>query len=189
MSPELRQMVIERDEVGLEHAYFDNECPHFFAVDWREDDADIVAYCAQALELESLTAEWRDEELFIIFDGRDVRVPLQIDVADRHITICTLNDVLSPKYEVRFLVFSHRSDTLGLAAMSTADWRELEEANAVVVAENFIDPRTLPNLMTELTDEKLPASTRERDSSGCCIETKPSRWPAANQALHLSGPA
>jgi hypothetical protein len=92
MSPELRQMVIDRDEIGLEHAYF----------------------------------------------------------------------VLSPKYDVRFLVFSHRSDTLGLAAMSTADWRELEDANAAVVAENFIDPRKLPNLMTELTDEKLPAHARAR---------------------------
>ncbi len=162
MSPVLRQMVIDRDEVGLEQAYSDNECAHFFAIDGREDDADIVAYCAEALALESLTAEWRDEDLFIISNGRDVRVPLQNDVADRHITICTLNDVLSPKYEVRFLVFSHGSDTLGLAAMSTADWRELEEANAVVVAENFIDPRKLPNLMTELTVEKLPAHARAR---------------------------
>src|SRR5262245_41896730 len=107
MNPELRQLVIDSDEVGLERAFFDNECTHFFAVDWREDDADIVAYCAQALGLDSLTAEWRDEDLFIVFDGRAVRVPLQIDVADRHITLCALNDVLSPKYEVRFLVFSH----------------------------------------------------------------------------------
>src|SRR5262245_59974392 len=87
MNTELRQMVIDRDEVALEGKYFDKECPHFFAVDWREDDADIVATCAQTLELESLTAEWRDEDLFIIFDGREVKVPLQIDVADRHITI------------------------------------------------------------------------------------------------------
>jgi hypothetical protein len=162
MSPELRQLVIDRDEIGLERAYFDKESPHFFSVDWGEDDADIVSYCAQALELESLTAEWRDEDLYITFDDREVRVPLLIDVADRHITICTLNDVLSPKHEVRFLVFSHGSDTLGFAALSVADWRELEKANAAVVAENFIDPRKLPNLMTELTNEKLPANARAR---------------------------
>jgi hypothetical protein len=162
MSPDLRQMVIDRDEVGLERAFFDNECPHFFAVDWREDDADIVAYCAEALELESLTAEWRGDDLFITFDGQEARVPLVMDVADRHITICTLNDVLSPNYEVRFLVFSHGSDTGGFAALSVADWNELEKANAAVVGENFIDPRKLPNLMTELTDEKLPANARAR---------------------------
>ena len=38
----------------------------------------------------------------------------------------------------------------------------LEKANPAVVAENFIDPRRLPNLMTELTDEKLPANARAR---------------------------
>jgi hypothetical protein len=162
MNPELRQMVIDRDEVGLERAFFDNECPHFFAVDWREDDADIVAYCAEVLQLDSLTAEWRGEDLFITFDDREVRVPLLMDVADRHITICTLNDVLSPNYEVRFLLFSHGCDTGGFAALSLADWRELEKANAAVVAENFLDPRKLPNLMTELTDEKLPANARAR---------------------------
>src|SRR5262245_12396779 len=126
MSPDIRQMVIDRDEVGLERAYFENECPHFFAVDWRGDDADIVEDCAAALGLDSLTAEWRGEDLFILFDGKEVRVPLLMDVADRHITICTLNDVLA-------------------------------QANATAVAENFIDPRQLPNLMTELTDDKLPA--------------------------------
>lgn len=162
MRSELRQLVLGRDEIGLERAYFDSECPHFFAVDWREDDADIVAYCAEALELDSLTAEWRDDDLFIIYDGREVRVPLLMDLADRHITICTLNDVLGPKYEIRFLVFSHGSDTLGFAALSMAEWNELEEADWGVVAENFIDPRKLPNLVTELTDEKLPADARAR---------------------------
>jgi hypothetical protein len=158
----LRQMVIDRDELELERAFFENRCPQFFAVDWREDEADIVGYCAQALGLESLTAEWRDGDLFVIFEGCEVLLPLQLDAADRHITICALNGILSPNYEVRFLVFSHGSDTLGFAALSAADWRELEMANTAAVEENFIDPRKLPNLMTELTDDKLPPSARAR---------------------------
>lgn len=162
MSPELRQMVINRDEVGLERAYYDDECPHFFSVDWRGDDEDIVTDCARALELESLSAEWRDDELFILFDGREIKVPLEMDAGDRHITACTLNDVLNPMYEMRFLVCSHGNDTIGFAALRVADWRELENSNAAAVAENFIDPRKLPNLMTELTDDSLPARARAR---------------------------
>ena len=162
MNPEFRQMVIDCDEVCLERAYCDNKCPHFFVVDWGEDDADIVGYCADCLGLPSLSAEWRDEGLYVIYGGREVKVPLQIDVADRHITVCCLNDVLSPNYEIRYLVFSHGSDTLGFAALSLADWRELEMANPAAVAENFIDPRKLPNVLTELTDEKLPANARAR---------------------------
>jgi hypothetical protein len=162
MTPEFRQLVIDRDEAGLERLYFESECPHFFAVDWREDDADIVEYCADCLGLTSLTAEWRDEDLVVSFEGRELKVPLIMDVADRHITICTLNDLLSPNYQIRFLVFSHGSDTLGLAALSAADWQSLEKTSPAVVAENFIDPRNLPNLMTELTEEKLPPNAQAR---------------------------
>src|SRR5262249_50878037 len=86
--------------------------------------------------------------------------PLQMDEGDRHITICTLNDMLVPKYEIRYLVFSHGSDTAGLAALAVADWQGLEKANAAAVAENFVDPRKLPNVFTELTDDKRPAPAR-----------------------------
>ena len=85
-----------------------------------------------------------------------------MDVADRHITICTLNDVLGREYQVRFLMFPHGNDTLGLAAFSVAEWRELQRADPDTVAESFIDPRPLPNLLTELTDEKPAASARAR---------------------------
>jgi hypothetical protein len=155
-------MIEERDEPSLEQAYFDNECPHFFTVDCREDDADIVKYCSDCLGLPSLAAEWRDEVLFMAFEGKEVRVPLQQDTADRHITICTVNDLLSPKYEIRFVVLSQGSDSIGLAALSTEDWRELERTNPETVAENFIDPRKLPNLMTELTERDLPVNAQAR---------------------------
>jgi hypothetical protein len=162
MSPDFRKIVIDGDEVALERTYFDNKSSHLFAVDWGEDDADIVAYCAEALGLESSTAEWREEDLFIILNEQQMQVPLQLDVADRHITVCTLNDVLRPNYEVRFLVASFGGDTLGFAALTATDWTELEEANGAFVAENFIDPRKLPNLMTELTQQTLPPNAKAR---------------------------
>lgn len=162
MDNEFRRIVLERDEEALERAYFVNECPHCFLVDHGEDDDATVQYAAEALQLDSLTAEWRDDEMFIIYNGREVKVPLLIDPADRHITITTLNDLLNPKYELRFLVVSHGSDTIGLIALPVEEWRVLEAAAPQSIAENFIDPRKLPNLMTELTDEKLPAPARLR---------------------------
>src|SRR5262249_19658263 len=50
----------------------------------------------------------------------------------------------------------------GFAALSAADWHEMEEANAAVVSENFIVPGKLPNLITELTVDKLPPNARAR---------------------------
>lgn len=125
MTPGLRAMVVDRDEIGLERAYYENDFPHFFDVDWPEEDDEVVACCAAALDLELLTAEWRGDDLFVTFDGRSVKVRLEDDVGDRHRTICAVNDLLSPKYEVRFIVVSHGNDTLGFAALSVADWREL----------------------------------------------------------------
>jgi len=155
-------MVVNRDEPGLERAYFDSLGPPFFAVDWGEDDTDTVAYAAKALNLGSLSAEWQDDDLVIRLDDREVKVPLQMDVADRHTTVCALNDILSPNHEVRFLSFTHGSDTLGFAALGSADWQKLEAANGDAVEENFLDPRKLPNLMTELTQDTLPPKARAR---------------------------
>jgi hypothetical protein len=162
MTPELRRMILDRDEVALERAFYDRTCQDFFTVDWREDDADIVKSCAETLGLETLTAEWRDENLFILYEGRETRVPLKIDAGDRHITLCTLNDVLSPGHELRYVVCSHGGDALGFAALSTADWRDLENADADAVAENFLDPRPLRNLITEFNDYDLPAKAKKR---------------------------
>lgn len=67
MTPEFRQMVIDRDETGFQRAYFEDECPHFSSVDWREDGAHIVADCARCLGLTSLTTEWRDDDLLVKF--------------------------------------------------------------------------------------------------------------------------
>jgi hypothetical protein len=93
MDPEFRRMVIDRDEVGIEELYFEDECPHVFNVDWREDDAAIVEYCADCLDLDALTAEWRGEDLFATYAGKTIKVPLRQDEGDRHITICALNNM------------------------------------------------------------------------------------------------
>ena len=67
-------MIIDGDEISLERAFFENKYPHFLAVDWREDDAAIVQDLADILGLTSLTAEWRDDNLFVTFEGHEVRV-------------------------------------------------------------------------------------------------------------------
>lgn len=159
---EFRRMLSDRDEKGMETAFFENECGHFFAVDWREDDADIVAYCAESLGLQNLKAEWSGSELVVDYNGARHVVPLLEDEGDRHVTLCALNDILAPNYELRFFVGSHGSDTGGFAALPTSDWQTLERECPDAVAENFLDPRKLPNVFTELTEDTLPIPARAR---------------------------
>ena len=80
-----------------------------------------------------------------------IEIPHRTDLAR---TIASLWDVTAPGGTMSVTVLQ--------VELPKAIQDELEKANAAVVAENFIDPRKLPNLMTELTDEKLPANARAR---------------------------
>jgi len=162
MEEALRQWLIENDERAIDGAFFDGECPHFFAVDWREDDADIVQYCADCLGNESIRAEWQDDTLVIIRDDNETTVPLANDEGDRDITIRTMNDVLQPHYEIRLLVCSHGSDTAGFAVLPTTDWQLLDAELPESVNANFIKLALLPNIFTEMTDQHLPEAARAR---------------------------
>jgi hypothetical protein len=162
VDPALRQILVDRDEAAFERIYYEDKCQHLFSVDWKQGDDEIVQFCADCLDLPSLSGEWRDGQLFILLAGHERRVPLVEDIEDRHITICTLNDMLSPKFEIRYIVASGGSDTAGFAALSCADWQLLESECPEVVAENFIDPRKLPNLFTEFTEANLPVPARAR---------------------------
>lgn len=162
MEQTLRQWLVERDERAIDDAYLGNEFPHFFAVDWREDDADVVRYCADCLGDESLRAEWRDKTLVIIRDGNETIVPLANSEGDRDVTLRTLNDVLQPNYEIRFLVSSHGSDMAGFAVLASADWQLLDAESSQCVNENFVKLALLPNLFTEMTDQHLPEPARGR---------------------------
>ena len=162
MEQALRQWLVDRDEHAIDDAFFDNGCRNFFAVDWGEDDADIVQYCADCLGDDSIRAEWRGDSLVIIRDDNETTVPLTNDEGDRDVTIRTLNDVLQPDYEIRMLVCSHGSDTAGFAALAAADWQLLDSELSESVDANFIKLALLPNIFTEMTDEHLPEAARAR---------------------------
>lgn len=157
MDEALRRMLRDGDEAAIDDAYFDDECPHFFAVDWREDDAAIVEYCADCLGIDSLGAEWRDDSLVIVHGAQETLVPLEYGVGNRHITISTLNEVLQPEYEIRLLICSLGSDTAGFAALPAVDWQTLEREFPEATEANFLKLADTPNIFVELTDGHLPS--------------------------------
>ena len=126
-----------------------------FWVDWREDEVDIVRYCEGALQTGSLTVERvraatpQGSELFIAFNGRRLRAPLINGYEDRHITLCTLNQVLAPDYEVRLCIDSNGSDTLAFLPLATDRWSELEQRFGVAVSRHFYRLTERPNVFTD----------------------------------------
>jgi hypothetical protein len=162
MEESFHQWLIENDERAIDDAFFNDECSHFFSVDWREDDADIVQYCADCLGIDSMRAEWQGDTLVIICDDNETIVPLANDEGDRDITIRTLNDVLQPHYEIRLLACSHGSDTAGFAVLPASDWQSLDSGLPETVNANFIRLSMLPNIFTEMNDDHLPEAARLR---------------------------
>ncbi|WP_425615186.1 hypothetical protein NA78x_005086 [Anatilimnocola sp. NA78] len=164
LTPEFLDIVKSGNETAIDKAFFEGHYPEVFHVDWKEDDADIVSYCAESLRLDDLSAVWNEDQdvLTVIYRGKENVVPLQLHGGDRYITICTLNKLLEPDYEIRYMVCSHGSDTGGFVALSNSEWQQLEAANAVVAAENFINPGWLPDIFMDLTDDHLPPAALAR---------------------------
>ena len=126
-----------------------------FWVDWREDDADIVSYCEGLLQTGSLASEWVNAntpvgvDLYISHKGKRLRVPLVIGPEDRHITLCALNEVLAPDFEVRFCIDSNGNDTLAFLPLPTAKWKELESTYGETVDSHFHKLTKSPNVFTD----------------------------------------
>lgn len=154
MNRELITQVIQSPTPETIEALFDDQDTVFW-VDWREDDSAIVSYCEDILQTGSLEAEIVPAdnnagiEMFIMYNNKRVRVPLVIGLEDRHITLVTLNQILSPDFEVRFCKDSDGSDTLAFLPLSGDTWRELEMTYGDAVAKRFYQLQPSPNIFTE----------------------------------------
>jgi hypothetical protein len=131
-----------------------NDRDSVFWVDWREEDDAIIEYCESIIKTGVLSAELVDTDneagfdLYIDYKGTRVKVPLVIGPEDRHITICSLNDLLKPDYEIRFCVDSACGDTLAFLPLAASDWRALESRYGTAINERFIRITAKPNLFT-----------------------------------------
>jgi len=137
-----------------------------FWVDWREVDQAIVEYCEIILQTGKLSAEIVDEddehgfEMFIQFGQRRVKVPLVIGVEDRHITVHTLNQLLLPDLEIRYVLASNGNDGAAFLPLSSNSWKQLENEFPAEVEHNFLKIESSLNLFTEIVP--LPQSRQPK---------------------------
>jgi hypothetical protein len=154
MTIHLVQAVLESPTEQTIRALLDDRATVFW-IDWREEDDSIVAACEDLLQTGGLCAEFaeadneEEEELTIQYGDRRVRVPLTYSEADRHITLCALNEALAPDYEVRFCIDSNGGDTLAFLPLSTAQWADLERQYGNAVQQRFYAIAAQPNLFTD----------------------------------------
>jgi hypothetical protein len=177
----LLQAIRDRDDVAIESLCHGEECRHFFWVDWREEEESIIEDCASRLQIDMLTTKWLDDKLVIVRDKTETVVPLEQEPGDRHIALCTLNEVLSPDFEIRMLVCSHGGDTLAFCVLPSSDWERLDKEHSEAIAENFLKFSPEVNLFTEFTERDLPPLARARmNRMGSRRHTNPNKQSMPN---------
>jgi hypothetical protein len=158
IQPTIRSL-IENPGTGAAFEALCDDDASSFSVDWREEDDAILRDCEDVLKTGMLSADLEDDQLFIQFGQKRVRVPLTYSEADRHITLVTLNAVLHPDFEVRYVMASYGSDTLAFVPLPRADWLALEKQYGLAkVRAAFGTIRKSPDLFTYPIDDPQPGA-------------------------------
>ena len=116
-------------------------------IDWREYDEDIISYFNGLLPQEDIV----DVEIKEIKLGRGIdiilkkgnktlTIPYEDDETDRDITIKTLDEFISPKYQIRLFSESLGDDTLAFTVLNSDEWKELENEFGKEKLEFFFTP-------------------------------------------------
>ena len=116
-------------------------------IDWREYDEDIISYFNGLLPQEDIVdieikeiKLGRGIDIILKKDNKTLTIPYEDDATDRDITIKTLNDFISPKYQVRVFMESIGDDTLAFTVLNSNEWKELENEFGKEKLEFFFTP-------------------------------------------------
>jgi hypothetical protein len=115
-----------------------------FHVDWREDEADVVAYVAERIPRQ-LGAVWADDpvDLVVTYEGRSTPLGLKLAPSDRSRCLARLNEIIGPDFEIRaFSQTIATSDTISfyVKPRSWWDWMGAEFPEQVARVFTRISP-------------------------------------------------
>ena len=116
-------------------------------IDWREYDEDIISYFNGLFPQEDIvdveTKEiklGRGINIILKKDNKVLTIPYSDDETDRDITIKTLDEFISPKYQIRLFSESLGDDTLAFTVLNADEWKDLENEFGKEKLEFFFTP-------------------------------------------------
>ena len=116
-------------------------------IDWREYDEDIISYFNGLLPQEDIVDVeikeiklGRGIDIILKKDNKTLTIPYEEDETDRDITIKTLDNFISPKYQIRLFSESLGDDTLAFTVLNSNEWKELENEFGKEKLEFFFTP-------------------------------------------------
>ncbi len=134
-----------KDPIKNREAFFNNSSITW--IDWREYDEDIIGYFngllahEDIIELETKEIDLgRGIDLILKKDNKVLTIPYEDDETDRDITIKTLDEFISPKYQIRLFSESLGDDTLAFTVLNSDEWKDLENEFGKEKLEFFFTP-------------------------------------------------
>lgn len=116
-------------------------------IDWREYDEDIIGYFNGLLPQEDIVDVeikeiklGRGIDIILKKDNKTLAIPYEDDETDRDITIKTLDEFISPKYQIRLFSESLGDDTLAFTVLNADEWKDLENEFGKEKLEFFFTP-------------------------------------------------
>ena len=116
-------------------------------IDWREYDEDIISYFNGLLPQEDIVDVeikeiklGRGIDIILKKDNKTLAIPYEDNETDRDITIKTLDEFISPKYQIRLFSESLGDDTLAFTVLNSNEWKELENEFGKEKLEFFFTP-------------------------------------------------
>ena len=103
-------------------------------VDWRDFDESIINYFneklpdADKIQFECAeTEKERGVDIFMKKNGVSAPIPYADDCTDRDTTLRSIQEYLSPQYQLRWYMGSLGSDTLAFCIYPTSEWEQMEQ--------------------------------------------------------------
>ena len=118
-------------------------------VDWGDEDESVIKYFKDELpEKDKIRFECADSDkergvdIILEKDGVKRPIPYEDDCTDRDTTLKSVQEYLSPDYQIRWYMGSLGGDTLAFCILTASQWNELErEFGAEKVAYYFAPVR------------------------------------------------
>ncbi|MDH5180065.1 MAG: hypothetical protein OEZ39_13440 [Gammaproteobacteria bacterium] len=109
----------------------------FAWIDHRSYEDEVVEGVAEQIE-ESLSSVWKDDELWVNWQGTEYKIPLTVTRHDRYVAISSLAELLKEKYTFWLHRETLEDDTHGLLVTSNALADELVKNHADWVDRNLV---------------------------------------------------
>lgn len=141
-------------------------------VDWRDFDDSIIKYFNDKLpdedkiQFECVEIEKeREIDIFLCKNGVKTVIPYAKDCTDRDTTLKSIQEYVSPKYQVRWYMDSLGSDTLAFCIGLTSQWEQLEQYFGSEKVAYYFAPVQADSVMFEMDMDEVFDLLEQRGES------------------------